>query len=229
MCSCDACFPPISRQCSCVSRHDCSQSLQAVIQAFIAALLVACGISNLRVGLVLRLPDAQRVVPLRGIKRTFPVRCGLGVRRGAESSVRGCKDHGWNAEAGPGYIWYMSSTQIRRIGGVAFSALAFQLFAAASAPPCTSVGPSGASGDNPQAAMAGMPMPSDNASQHDGEDCSEQQTAPTCDAAFACAVVAIPSTIAAFATPQLPPAVPVTTAAVLASALSDPDRPPPRA
>ena len=121
----------------------------------------------------------------------------------------------------------MSSTHVRRIGAVAFSALAFQLLAAASAPPCISMDHAPANGGNAQAAMAGMPMPSDGASQHSGEDCNEQPV-PACEAAFSCAIVAIPSTTDVLATQQVPPVVPVTTAAVLASAMSDPDRPPPR-
>lgn len=122
----------------------------------------------------------------------------------------------------------MFSTHVRRIGPVAFSALAFQLLAAASAPPCSSMGHSSASGSDPHAAMAGMPMPSDGAAQHSGEDCNEQP-APQCEAAFACAIVGIPSTTEAFGTQPVPPLVPVTTPAVLASVMSDPDRPPPRA
>lgn len=122
----------------------------------------------------------------------------------------------------------MPATHLRRIGAVAFSALAFQLFAAASAPPCISMGHSTASAGNPPAAMPGMPMPSDGGSQHSGEDCDEQP-ASACEAAFACAIAAIPSTAEVFVTQPVAPVVPVTTPAVLASAMSDPDRPPPRA
>jgi len=116
---------------------------------------------------------------------------------------------------------------------LAFVALSFQLLSGAGAPRCATADHAGTSdGQRQSVAMAGMPMSDGDAtghSGHTGDGCDEQQTAPVCQSASACAVVAIPAAAAAFFAAEYVAARPLSFSTTLLSALRTPDLPPPRA
>lgn len=124
----------------------------------------------------------------------------------------------------------MSRMHLRRVGRFALIALTVQIAAGASASPCAFMDHAVADlGASPSGAMAGMPMPDDGNSEHNREDCTEQQTVPACQAGSACAVLAIPAVSATLpASPGASP-LPFTAPVTLFSALTAPDQPPPRA
>jgi len=113
---------------------------------------------------------------------------------------------------------------------LAFVALTFQLLSGAGASPCATADHDATSDSQRQSgAMAGMPMSDGDTTGHTGDGCDEQQTAPVCQSASACAVVAIPAAAAAFFAAEYVAARPLSFSTTLLSALRTPDLPPPRA
>lgn len=124
----------------------------------------------------------------------------------------------------------MPGPGVRRAGAVAIAAFSLQFLLGASPLPCTSMDHAGGGdGALPQVAMAGMPMSDTGASDHTSDDCSTEQSAPACQSGSACLVVAIPAATSALTNPQQAAVAPAAAPAVLRSALTAPDRPPPRA
>lgn len=116
---------------------------------------------------------------------------------------------------------------------LAFVALSFQLLSGAGASPCATADHAATSdGQRQSVAMAGMQMPDAGTTGHTGhtgDGCDEQQTAPACQSASACAVVAIPAAAASLFAAEHVAARPVSFSTTLLSALRTPDLPPPRA
>ncbi|HUR92202.1 MAG TPA: hypothetical protein VMY38_05955 [Gemmatimonadaceae bacterium] len=80
-----------------------------------------------------------------------------------------------------------------------------------------------------ETAMSSMSMPGVRMSEHDHEGCGEEETVPLCVTGAACAIAAIPSVTAGFPEARVAVVLPRTAPATLRSALTSPDRPPPRA
>lgn len=119
---------------------------------------------------------------------------------------------------------------IRRLGSFALAAFAIQLLLGASAVPCLSTDHVASDHDGQSAgAMAGMSMPDAGKGEHSRDDCSQENSNATCESGMACAAVAIPSVAVLLASPHRVSAHPVSPPATLRSALTAPDRPPPRA
>lgn len=124
----------------------------------------------------------------------------------------------------------MSRLGLRRVGRLALIALTLQVAAGASDSPCASMDHSA---DDPGATamglMAGMPMPEGGEPDHSRDDCSDEQSVPACQTGSACALVAMPAVAGSLAASQGISPVPFSAPAMLLSAVTAPDQPPPRA
>lgn len=124
----------------------------------------------------------------------------------------------------------MPRSWILRLGGFTLAAFSIQLVLGASALPCLTMDRL-ASGHDAQSAgaMDGMSMPDAGTGDHSRDDCNQETANATCEWGMACTAAAIPSVAIILPSSHRIAANPVSLPATLRSALTAPDRPPPRA